>query len=169
MVTRLGVSASWSWLSVSCHYSVYTINCSSGFETSTCTSWGWNVNVVIVTLNLIIAHLTENANPGVEAVVVGVQGMAAVWTGDAAPPRLLLRVSQYVRLQVGGLCELLVTTLQSKQLILFYEIRKSRQSLPQMDTHKAGLQCVFSRAFSDWSLRRIFCHNPRRCTEIDQR
>lgn len=98
---------------------MYTINCSSGFETSTCTSWGYNVNVVIVTLYLIIAHLTEDADPGVEAVVVGVQGMAAVWTGDAPPPRLLLCMSQYVRLQVGGLCELLVATLQSKQLVLF--------------------------------------------------
>ena len=37
--------------------------------------------------------------------------------------------------------------------------------LPQMDTRKAYLQCVFAHVFSNWSLKRIACHSPRMCTE----
>ena len=50
----------------------------------------------------------------------GVEGVAAVWAGDAAPPRLLLGVGQDVGLQVGGLGKLLVTTLQCKCNIVVF-------------------------------------------------
>ena len=55
----------------------------------------------------------------------GVEGVAAVWAGDAAPPRLLLGVGQDVGLQVGGLGKLLVTTLQCKcNIVLSKVLRK---------------------------------------------
>ena len=52
----------------------------------------------------------------------GVEGVAAVWAGDAAPPRLLLGVGQDVGLQVGGLGKLLVTTLQCKCNMVFSKV-----------------------------------------------
>ena len=51
---------------------------------------------VVPSSALFTAHLAEDADPGVEAVVGGVEGVAAVWAGDAAPPRLLLGVGQDV-------------------------------------------------------------------------
>ena len=73
---------------------------------------------------IICGHLTQDTDPCVQAVVARVEGVAAVWAGHAAPPRLLLGVGQDVRLQVGRLSELLVATLKTKELQLDSDIRK---------------------------------------------
>ena len=60
--------------------------------------------------DLIVKHADARA---LQTHVSVLDGVRAVRARDAPPPRLLLGVGEYVRLQVGGLRELLITTLQN--------------------------------------------------------
>lgn len=70
-----------------------------------------------------------------------------VRTRHAPPARLLLGVSQNVRLEIGGLCELLVTALNMNSYNYNHYRGNVLQCLPQKDKHKACLQYVFLREF----------------------
>ena len=91
------------------------------------------------------AHLVaEDAHPGVQGDTVSVL-QRTVRTRHAASPGLLLCVSQNVRLEIGRLCELLVTSLLYKQLV--YSLTVIASVSPRRDTHKACLQYVFLHEF----------------------
>ena len=162
MVTRLGASC--CWLSVFCHYSVYTINCSSGLETSTCTSWGWNVNTVTPLLSQLCSNLTSLRTLTPESRPWWAESRAWPLSGLETLPRPDFCLA-WVRMWDFRLVDWANFLLQpcNANVILMF-LANNGESSPQMDTHKAGLQCVFSHVFSNWSLRRISCHNPRMCT-----